>query len=278
MYVRDHYDRHAKNTTSKRARAEGPAAPLKIYHNTIKRYLLASFASNAPSLLDVACGRGGDLAKWDAAGIGHVHGIDISEGEIQEAERRYAQGNFRPTCTFAVSSTLATHAWEFGPIYDVVTCMFALHYFCSSERVLEHILRNVSASLKRGGMFIGTVPDGRRVVQAAKENWDGPMLRLKALWSGTSRPFGCAYVCDIANTVTSGGSIEYLVDEDALVRIAAAHGLSPVTQYPQKELRDLLENTGNTVFKHFAPQYPQTTDPSLSRASRLFSTFIFKKI
>lgn len=43
-YTRDHYDRHAGKFTDTnealRARAKGPSAPLKQFHNTIKRRLI----------------------------------------------------------------------------------------------------------------------------------------------------------------------------------------------------------------------------------------------
>lgn len=265
-YLRNHYDQHATNTSTRQERAAGPAAPLKIYHNSIKRHLIQTFASNAASLLDVACGRGGDIQKWDAAGITHVHGIDISPGEIEEAKRRYrARAWKKLTCDFHVSSTLATKEWFFKQ-YDVVSCMFALHYFCGSERALDHIMRNVSASLKPGGYFIGTVPDGARIVDAVS----GPMLRVQPLWTGDPRPFGCAYVCDIADTVTSGGSIEYLVDETALIEVAARHGLHPVVS-PYGA--DYLEQRETALFRHFSP----TFSGDLARASVLFAAFVFQK-
>lgn len=266
-HVTHHYDNHAKNTSTRQERAEGPAAPLKKYHNSIKRHLILTFASHAESLLDVACGRGGDLAKWEAAMIKTVHGVDISSEEIKEAERRLKEGKYKNNITFSVSSTLSTEDWQYG-VHDVVTCMFALHYFCSSERILDHVIRNISGSLKKGGIFMGAVPDGKMIEKALKENWNGPMLRIQALWTGASRPFGCAYVCDIANTVTSGGSIEYLVDEDSLIHIAAKYGLLPIT----------LHTNHTKLFKHFTPNFPDGTDPSLSRASQLFCTFVFKKI
>lgn len=266
-YLRDHYDHHATNTSTREERAAGPAAPLKMYHNMIKRHMITTFASNASNLLDIACGRGGDIHKWESARVKHVHGIDISPGEIEEAKRRYASGTWRHvTCDFHVSSTLATKDWFFKEC-DVVSCMFALHYFCGSEQTLDHVLRNVSASLKPGGYFIGTVPDGDRVVRAVS----GPMLRVQRLWSGATRPFGCAYLCDIANTVTSGGSIEYLVNEDALISVAARHGLRPVLSYGEG-----LLGPGTKLFKHFIPTF--SADESLVNASRLFASFAFQKV
>jgi len=46
------------------------------------------FAEGAGSLLDFACGRGGDIWKWIDAGIPRVKGIDLSPGEIEEARKR----------------------------------------------------------------------------------------------------------------------------------------------------------------------------------------------
>jgi 2-polyprenyl-3-methyl-5-hydroxy-6-metoxy-1,4-benzoquinol methylase len=46
------------------------------------------FANGAESLLDFACGRGGDIWKWIDAGITVVKGIDLSPGEIEEARKR----------------------------------------------------------------------------------------------------------------------------------------------------------------------------------------------
>ena len=263
-YVRDHYDHHAANTSTRQERAEGPAAPLKIYHNKVKRHLITTFASGASSLLDIACGRGGDIHKWDSAKIQHVHGIDISPREIEEAKRRYADGTWKHvTCDFHVSSTLATKDWFFKK-YDVVSCMFALHYFCGSEHTLDHVLRNVSASLKPGGYFIGTVPDGARIIHPVHQ----PFLKIQPLWSGPVRPFGCAYLCDIADTVTSGGSIEYRVDEDAFIAMAAKYGLRPVLSYGKG-----IVHPGTKLFQHFCP--PFTVPPSLVDASEVFATFVF---
>ena len=53
---------------------------------------LRRFAQGAGSLLDFACGRGGDIWKWIDAGIPLVKGIDLSPGEIEEARKRWVGG------------------------------------------------------------------------------------------------------------------------------------------------------------------------------------------
>ena len=49
------------------ARRQGAALPLKDFHNDIKRRMISRFAFQAERLLDLACGRGGDIHKWARA-------------------------------------------------------------------------------------------------------------------------------------------------------------------------------------------------------------------
>ena len=278
-HIREHYDTHAANTSTKEERARGIAAPLKRYHNQIKRHLLRVFAKNAERLLDVACGRGGDLAKWDASGVNYVLGLDISPREIEEARRRYQEGSFRPTCHFEVCSTLATAPWTFGT-FDVVSCMFALHYFCSSEDILKHIFKNICSSLNTGGYLIITVPDGKNVVETMRHpvHSTSTFLKLTALWTGTPRPFGCAYLCDMKDTVTSGGSLEYLVDTEVILHVARSIGLEPVSIYNDSQLDTLFDSRDVGKFwKRFSPKFESSIDPGISLASSLFCACVFKK-
>lgn len=63
-------------------RKRGSAAQLKQFHNNIKRWMIQTFACDCESLLDLACGRGGDLHKWVKANIKYVRGFDIAEEEV----------------------------------------------------------------------------------------------------------------------------------------------------------------------------------------------------
>jgi len=47
--------------------------------------------------------------------------------------------------------------------FDVVTCMFAIHYFFENEEKLNGFLYNVASNLKTGGNFITTFMDGNSV-------------------------------------------------------------------------------------------------------------------
>lgn len=93
--MESHYDRHAgkfeSSNDARKSRREGPAAPLKIFHNRIKTALIQRFAGGVDRLLDMCCGRGGDLWKWADAGVRFVRGIDLSPMEIEDARHRFEQ-------------------------------------------------------------------------------------------------------------------------------------------------------------------------------------------
>eukprot|EP00887_Chlorella_sp_A99_P001412 scaffold8.g1412.t1 len=322
-YTRQHYDAHSNQYASTqdalRARAQGPGAPLKKFHNEIKRALInrrerahavecvrwenggerrSRFATGAESLLDLACGRGGDIWKWMDAGIRTVKGVDLSPGEIAEARKRFEEARAKHgdpglDYTFEDTPSLGLADWSSGRAFDIVTCMFAIHYFFVTEAALQQagcggagggFLRNVSANLADGGYFIGTVPDGKRVNEciARTRTFESPMLRVEARWEGHPACFGSPYICAIGDTVTGGergteGSLEYLVYSNALVAVAAQHGLEPVVDYGNPELERLFEPGDVTrPLKHFRPRFPRS-DPSLERASRLFAAFVFRK-
>ena len=50
--------------------------------------------------------------------------------------------------------------------FDVVACMFAVHYFCDTPERLDAFLDNVDRYIRPGGVFIGTCLDGFAVDEA----------------------------------------------------------------------------------------------------------------
>ncbi|KAI9876218.1 MAG: mRNA cap guanine-N7 methyltransferase, partial [Watsoniomyces obsoletus] len=52
--------------------------------------------------------------------------------------------------------------------FDIVTMMFSMHYSFESEDKVKNMLRNVAGSLKRGGRFIGVVPNSDSLAKNIK--------------------------------------------------------------------------------------------------------------
>ncbi|EXJ93083.1 mRNA (guanine-N7-)-methyltransferase [Capronia epimyces CBS 606.96] len=137
-------------------------------------------------VLDIGCGKGGDLGKWQLAPqtVGLYVGLDPAETSIQQARERYQQmrrgrrpifdARFLPQDCFGawigdvgivrevgidpnVGSGQPSR-WGGGG-FDVVAAMFTMHYAFESEEKVKMMLRNVAGSLKKGGRFLGVVPN-----------------------------------------------------------------------------------------------------------------------
>ena len=60
--------------------------------------------------------------------------------------------------------------------------------------------------------------------------------------------------------------------------LAKEVGLEPVLDYEDDELeKHLQKKDAGRLMKHFAPRFPPESDPSLTVASALFCTFVFRK-
>lgn len=77
-------------------------SPLKVLHNRVKLKLIESVGPVTSSLLDIACGRGGDLHKWKENRIRTVVGIDLNVenvirayGRLECSQRRDVIANCR---------------------------------------------------------------------------------------------------------------------------------------------------------------------------------------
>lgn len=198
--VRQHYNavpQRGRDWRKTDSRIKG----LRSFNNWVKSTIIHKFAptdeGNGPPLrvLDLGCGKGGDLGKWQQAPqpVGILVGIDPAEISIEQARDRHVQmwrggnrggrggrGSSRPQRTFdaeffaqdAFGRSIANipivrHiGFDSGmPIprrgggFDVVSMMFCMHYAFESEAKTRGMLQNVAGSLAKGGRFIGAIPN-----------------------------------------------------------------------------------------------------------------------
>ncbi|KAL9297864.1 hypothetical protein ACSQ67_023760 [Phaseolus vulgaris] len=176
--VADHYSARSNQTLEEREAS--PIIHLKKLNNWIKSVLIQLYARRGDAVLDLACGKGGDLIKWDKAKIGYYVGIDIAEGSIKDCRTRYngdadhhqRRKKFtfpaRLICGDCYEVRLDKVLADDAP-FDICSCQFALHYSWSTEARARQALANVSALLRPGGIFIGTMPDANVIVKKLKE-------------------------------------------------------------------------------------------------------------
>ena len=169
----------------KRTRAQGERGQTRIYHlrrlnNWVKAEIIsqACKGKEAPSILDLACGKGGDLGKFIRAAPGRYVGVDIAKTSLEDAVERLNSDSRRwgavpvtlVECSLGGSSILeasqrqvyADQSWSTSPyaipksMFDVASMQFALHYMFESEQRASRLFSDVFGALKPGGSLVAT--------------------------------------------------------------------------------------------------------------------------
>lgn len=160
---------------------------VRHFHNDVKKDLYAeafelSNCKNVkfPRLLELACGRGGDIHKWKKNGYKNITAVDANFEAIAEARRRWKNSDTRGfRATFETVdlydkefTTKINSSAQGPPSYDVVSMQFAIHYIANpSQFALRALFCAIRNYLKPGGVFICTYPDGAHIKKLID---DGP--------------------------------------------------------------------------------------------------------
>ena len=203
-FVRQHYNLVPQRGIDWR-NTESKIKGLRKYNNWVKSVIINRFSQpddrdgSHLKVLDMGCGKGGDLQKWHSTPhpVDLYVGIDPAEVSIDQAKDRYAgmrrgggrggrggrggwHGGRQQAPLFeaefvakdAFGQSVATipvvqhvgfdpagsSRWGGGG-FDVVSMMFCMHYAFESEAKARGMLTNVAGSLKKGGRFIGVIPN-----------------------------------------------------------------------------------------------------------------------
>lgn len=184
---------------------------LRSFNNWVKSCIIQKFSpdedhspgalergissGNRLLVLDIGCGKGGDLFKWQQAPqpVDLYVGLDPAEVSIEQAKERYRNmasrgpggrggrgGHHRrppPRVFEARFHVKDCYAESIGDLdivrqvgfsssavsssrgFDVVSMMFCMHYAFESEEKARQMLKNVAGALKKGGRFIGCIPN-----------------------------------------------------------------------------------------------------------------------
>tara|TARA_Y100000389_G_C17471316_1_gene531451 strand:- start:18400 stop:21225 length:2826 start_codon:yes stop_codon:yes gene_type:complete len=195
------------------------SSKMNIFHNhVVKKMLYESPNKNnnkRGNLLELACGQGSDINRWNDASYDHVIGIDYVKDNITNPisgiysryidTYRYLTKDKKSTfpemlfligdCGKNIKTGQSAYKLDkdserlmkvllnenkkyeieekykkypilkknFGKGFDVVSCMFSIHYFFTDEKSLDGFLKNVQENLKINGKFICTFMDGKEV-------------------------------------------------------------------------------------------------------------------
>ncbi|KKF97595.1 mRNA cap guanine-N7 methyltransferase [Ceratocystis platani] len=188
--VRQHY-----NSVPERGRdwrkTDSKIKGLRSFNNWVKSCIIQKFSPNEdwrpgsrgdPLLvLDIGCGKGGDLGKWQQAPqpLDLYVGLDPADVSISQARDRLRDmqsrgrrgrqfdGRFMVKDCFGESLEDIEVVRQVGfnqppgsqRGFDVVSMMFCMHYAFESEAKARQMLQNVAGALKKGGRFLGCIPN-----------------------------------------------------------------------------------------------------------------------
>lgn len=251
------------------------ARALRSFHNRVKHELISQYAqeSGATSMLDIGTGRGGDMHKWHKVGLTHVVGVDVCVDYIHEAIRRYKQCKHLRNRMYKFYYT--TEEKVFLPFlkecckplkYDMVSCMFAFHYFFKTQESLNSIMRQVSEVLNPNGYFVCVSPMGESINALLKDNtsYQSSVFHVTRLYD-TPKGIGDAIQFMLMGTLYFGENMisnEYLIFKNTIELAANAYGLK------------LVEYKGFDKFYKDSDSLTQETQ----LASFLNGAIVFKKV
>lgn len=205
---------------------------IRDFHNSVKNDIINDVYTHIPytlntneaSILDLACGRGGDMHKIYYTNFKRVLFVDNHSVSLDIARKRFNDSykNKKFHAQFVLHDLKESLLLLSNPV-DVVIMNFALNYFFDSEKSLKTLLETVSRSLKENGYFVGIALDSDRVKNAPIKT---DLYTIDPLPSfHTNETYDRGYKISFNDPEDDyfafrGSMIEYLIDIDELKRVA----------------------------------------------------------
>jgi len=177
---------------------------LREYHNWIKSIIIYAYCSpvkefgskqfKRTSVLDIGCGRGGDILKWYHARVGEYVGIDVdyygiyssTNGAISrynEFKKKFPdfgkvqwiqadgsvllESNYQENKLSNMTSEnkqMIEKVFTKKTQFDCICSLFALHYLFDSNKSTDNLVENIKKHLKIGGYLFFTLFDAKLVM------------------------------------------------------------------------------------------------------------------
>jgi mRNA (guanine-N7-)-methyltransferase len=237
----------------------------------ITRFAHPAFASSPVSqssgpgrgrgkVLDLGCGKGGDLTKWAKARVKELVCADIADISVTQARERWQtmphprfDAAFAAIDCYTEPLSKAFPPERLAQPFDVVSMQFCMHYAFETSQKARCMLRNVSDYLRKGGVFLGTIPNADQLLErldalppsATDLSFGNAVYRIR-FEDRQSRPlFGHRYYFFLNDAVEDVP--EYIVDWDNFVGLAAEYSLYPI--YKEEFHQIFAEHSEQEEFK-----------------------------
>lgn len=223
---------------------------LRLESNEWKRHMITAHVGRNCSVLDVGCGRGGDLSKLVHRQVSTYTGVDSSPLALEEACSRAV--NLGINACLCLSDMSVDEPIVIAAPSDVGICMFALHYFVMTESSTTRFARFLKLHLKPGAFFLGVCPDPREIMYRLLDEDSADDGTVSLRWiDATAGLYNCKITSDSGDVLVDAK--EKLIDWPVVERI--------------------IESVANLRLVSLVPA------PSLNCSSMaLYSAFVFEPI
>ena len=247
---------------------------VRKFHRWVKKQVLEKtvslLQSTSINLFDLGVGQAGDLNRWRNCKLNFVFGVDINRDNITNRQNgaciRFLTTNKGPMrAIFAVADVsknlfqvptpldqlivagvfgkvpkdqvekypnLAAH---YNTSFQIVSCMFCVHYMFESMLKLEQFVENVAGATAVGGYFIGTAWDGKDIFALLRDVRKGEsrtfgdftITKQYSHLAFEGDPVAVGYPIDVSQN-TFHQTVEYLVDFQGLTTLLMKKGFKLV--------------------------------------------------
>ena len=283
---------------------------------TIDCTKIKSDTDNIPelSILDLCCGKGGDIFKWIPNKFKLCIGLDLFEDNIHNKYNgafarynKYLSGSSSQTdpsiefyvadCSKKIYETpynINTNAFyksednfnkfnEKKPVngFDVVSIMFALHYFFKNESELDNLIDNISNNLKQGGYLIGICFDGKQIYDFLStldkgDSNDGNTISNELIWKITKNFNNISNNFAANDNSTLGMSISVFVRS---INKTFEEFLVNFNYFKQKlKAKSIMEVKSSLITEEILSKSRKPLQEYEKDFSKLNRYFVFKKI
>lgn len=287
--VAEHYNAIPNNSVVDRQASK--IIHLRNYNNWMKSMLISRFIGRLnkkgvarPKVLDLCCGKGGDLSKWKVGNIKEIVMTDVAGVSLGHAEERYNEtkkymlrdGRDPFEAQFIVADAgkekLSDKYEPSDREFDLASCMFALHYQFEEEGRARKMIENITERLKPGGYFIGVLTDPDQIInlvrsKGADNKYKNEVCSVSFENFDVHKPdskvplFGAKLYFALDNVVNCP---EYFAKFSLLEKMMSEYGMKLVYTKPLHEAyKDFIKKQ-----KHFQLFRKMNTLESVSRRSQ----------
>lgn len=282
-YIADHYDDIVLNqhlyTTKKHITTN-----LRRINNFIKAGILTKYIKKNDVLLDLGCGKGGDLKKYQSLKIKKYVGIDVSKKSIEEAIHRVKNLKLSFITQFCVKDAyndiLLFDDANRGVCpklnqFDVITSQFSFHYAFFDDASLKTAVSNISLNLKQGGFFIITVPRKNIIVnRILKQKSHNSLYSITDVQPKTDNTdLWKSYNFSLVGSVN--GCIEYFVNFLKLKKMLEKEKIYLEERTPFVSLLKQYKSIYTSLFTQMKITNPSTDETDVIG---LYEVIVFRKI